>query len=64
MEILAAYDLTRSYRDAAKICGVSPNTVRPNVKARPEGLQAPVSRPRGRLPARPGPGPGAGQRRH
>ncbi len=23
MEILAAYDLTRSYRDAAKICGVS-----------------------------------------
>ncbi|SDI85703.1 hypothetical protein SAMN04488693_1421, partial [Arthrobacter subterraneus] len=26
MEILAAYDLTRSYRDAAKICGVSHNT--------------------------------------
>ena len=43
MEILAAYDLTRSYRDAAKICGVSHNTVRSYVKARQEGAQAPVA---------------------
>jgi transposase len=49
MEILAAYDLTRSYRDAAKICGVSHNTVRSYVKARQEGVQAPVARARGRI---------------
>jgi transposase len=47
MEILAAYDMTRSYRDAAKICGVSHNTVRSYVKARQEGAQAPVARQRG-----------------
>ena len=49
MEILAAYDLTRSYRDAAKICGVSHNTVRSYVQARQEGAQAPVARQRGRM---------------
>lgn len=49
MEILAAYDLTRSYRDAGKICGVSHNTVRSYVKARQEGVQAPVARRRGRI---------------
>ena len=49
MEILAAYDLTRSYRDAAKICGVSHNTVRSYVKARQNGAVAPVARQRGRL---------------
>nr|WP_237762422.1 IS21 family transposase [Arthrobacter sp. ERGS1:01] len=49
MEILAAYDLTRSYRDAAKICGVSHNTVRSYVKARQDGAQAPVARARGRI---------------
>lgn len=49
MEILAAYDLTRSYRDAAKICGVSHNTVRSYVKARQDGAQAPVARQRGRM---------------
>lgn len=48
MEILAAYDLTRSYRDAAEMCGVSHNTVRAYVKAREQGQQAPVSAKRGR----------------
>jgi hypothetical protein len=47
MEILATYDLTRSYRDTAKICGVSHNTVRSYVKARQDGAQAPVARQRG-----------------
>ncbi|WP_449372670.1 IS21 family transposase [Arthrobacter psychrolactophilus] len=49
MEILAAYDLTRSFRDAAKICGVSHNTVRSYVKARDAGIQAPIARKRGRI---------------
>ena len=49
MEILAAYDLTRSFRDAARITGVSHNTVRSYVKARESGAQAPVARVRGRI---------------
>ncbi len=49
MEILAAFDLTRSYRGAAEVCGVSHNTVRAYVKARHEGAQAPVARRRGRV---------------
>ncbi len=49
MEILAAYDLTRSFRDTAAVCGVSHNTVRSYVKARDEGQQAPVARQRGRI---------------
>lgn len=42
MEILAAFDLTQSYRGVAEVCGVSHNTVRSYVKAREEGAQAPV----------------------
>lgn len=49
MEILAAYDLTRSFRDAARITGVSHNTVRSYVKARDAGAQAPIARARGRI---------------
>lgn len=49
MEILAAYDLTRSFRDAARITGVSHNTVRSYVKARENGAQAPIARARGRI---------------
>ena len=49
MEILAAYDLTQSYRDAARITGVSHNTVRSYVKARDAGAQAPIARNRGRI---------------
>lgn len=49
MEILAAYDLTRSFRDAARITGVSHNTVRSYVKARDAGAQAPIARGRGRI---------------
>ena len=49
MEILAAFDLTQSYRGAAEVCGVSHNTVRSYVKAREEGAQAPVARQRGRI---------------
>ena len=37
MEILATYDLTKSYRATAEICGVSHNTVRSFIKARDEG---------------------------
>ncbi|WP_255557065.1 IS21 family transposase [Paeniglutamicibacter sp. Y32M11] len=37
MEILATYDLTKSYRATAEICGVSHNTVRAFIKARDEG---------------------------
>ena len=48
MEILAACDLTQSYRGAALVCGVSHNTVRSYVKAREEGAQAPIARQRGR----------------
>lgn len=49
MEILAAYDLTRSFRDAARITGVSHNTVRSYVKARDAGAQAPIARARCRI---------------
>ncbi|MCG2622701.1 IS21 family transposase [Arthrobacter sp. I2-34] len=48
MEILAAYDLTRSYRAAAAVCGVSHNTVRAYVQAREEGRPAPAAARRGR----------------
>lgn len=37
MEILATYDLTKSYRATAEICGVSHNTVRSFITARDEG---------------------------
>ncbi|MDJ0357818.1 hypothetical protein [Paenarthrobacter sp. PH39-S1] len=49
MEILAVYDLTPSFWDAAVVCGVSHNTVRSYVKARDEGRQAPIARQRGRI---------------
>lgn len=49
MEILAGYDMTRSFRDVARITGVSQNTVRSYVKARDVGPQAPISRDRGRI---------------
>src|SRR5690625_4011741 len=48
MEILAAYDLTQSYRAAADMCGVSHNTVRSYVRARDEGQTAPGRVRRGR----------------
>lgn len=48
MEILAAYDLTRSYRDAAEMCGVSHNTVKAYVLAREAGGQEPAVVRRGR----------------
>jgi transposase len=48
MEILATYDLTRSYRATAQVCGVSHNTVRAYVKARDEGRGAPAPRRVGR----------------
>ncbi|MDQ0821359.1 hypothetical protein QFZ79_003734 [Arthrobacter sp. V4I6] len=34
MGILAAYDSTQSYRNAAKVCGGSHNNMRSDVKAR------------------------------
>ena len=37
MEILAAYDLTQSYRDAAALVGCAPNTVARYVQAREAG---------------------------
>ena len=37
MEILEAFDLTKSYRDAAELVGCSPNTVAQYVEAREEG---------------------------
>lgn len=37
MEILATYDLTKSFRATAEICGVSHNTVRSFINARDEG---------------------------
>ncbi|AIY03028.1 transposase [Arthrobacter sp. PAMC 25486] len=49
MEILAAYDMTQSYRGAAEVCGVSHNTVRSYVKARTAGAQAPIACKRGRI---------------
>ena len=38
MEILEAYDLTRSFRSAAALCGVDHHTVRRYVAARAAGL--------------------------
>jgi len=49
MEILSAYDLSRSFRDAARTTGVSHNTVRSYVLAREAGAQAPIARARGRI---------------
>ncbi|WP_230855304.1 hypothetical protein [Arthrobacter terrae] len=49
MEILAAFDLTQSYRGAAEVCGVSHNTVRSYVKALEAGPLAPIARQRGRI---------------
>jgi hypothetical protein len=37
MEILEAFDLTRSYRDAAELAGCSPSTVAHYVEAREQG---------------------------
>ena len=37
MEILEAFDLTKSYRDAAELAGCSPNTVAHYVEARTQG---------------------------
>jgi hypothetical protein len=37
MEILAAYDLTHSFRDAAALVGCAPNTVIRYVRARDAG---------------------------
>ena len=37
MEILAAYDLTQSFRDAAELVGCAPNTVIRYVRARDAG---------------------------
>ena len=37
MEILEAFDLTRSYRDAAELANCSPNTVAHYVEARAHG---------------------------
>ncbi|GAB3258368.1 hypothetical protein GCM10027562_20920 [Arthrobacter pigmenti] len=48
MEILAAYDLTRSYRDTAEMCGVSHNTVKAYVQAREAGGEEPAVVRRGR----------------
>jgi transposase len=46
MEILAAYDLTHSFRDAAALVGCAPNTVARYVRARDDGglKLAPVQR--------------------
>ena len=49
MEILAAFDLTQSYRGAAEACGVLHNTVRSYVKALEERAEAPIVRQRGRI---------------
>jgi len=48
MEVLAAYDLTSSFRSAAALCGVDHHTVRRYVAARDAGLDPlrVVERPR------------------
>ena len=48
MEILEAFDLTQSYRDAAELAGCCPNTVASYVQARDEGrlTAAPARRDR------------------
>ncbi len=38
MDVLEAFDLTRSYRSAAQLCGVDHHTVRRYVAARDAGL--------------------------
>jgi DNA-binding Lrp family transcriptional regulator len=38
MEILEAFDLTKSYRDAAELANCSPSTVARYVEARSQGL--------------------------
>ena len=38
MDVLEAFDLTRSYRSAAQLCGVDHHTVRRYVAAREAGL--------------------------
>ncbi len=54
MEILEAFDLTRSFRDAGELAGCSPNTVAHWVAARDDAtLQSPARR-------EPGPGGEAG----
>ena len=45
MEILAAYDLTHSFRDAAELVGCAPNTVARYVRGRDAGEL--VDQPRG-----------------
>jgi hypothetical protein len=49
MEILAAYDLTRSYRDAAALVGCAPNTVARYVVARDAGELKPAPAQRDQL---------------
>ena len=44
MEILEAFDLTKSYRDAAELANCSPSTVARYVEARSEGKLAPPQR--------------------
>jgi len=46
MEVLAAYDLTNSFRSAAALCGVDHRTVRRYVAARDAGLDPAVIVPR------------------
>jgi transposase len=49
MEILEAFDLTQSYRDAAELAGCSPNTVAGYVVARGEGRLSSAPARRGQL---------------
>lgn len=49
MEVLAAYDLTGSYRSAAQLCGVDHHTVRRYVAARDAGLDPTVTVERERV---------------
>ena len=48
MEILEAFDLTRSFRDAGELAGCSPNTVARWVAVR-DGVAVPVAGGRGLL---------------
>ncbi len=49
MEVLEAYDLTKSLRSAAALCGVDPHTVRRYVAARAAGLDPTKTVVRGRV---------------
>ncbi len=49
MEILAAYDLTQSYRDAAVLAGCAPNAVARYVLARDAGELKPAPAQRSEL---------------